>query len=359
VLGIKAGIVIATASLVARQDARTAVRTGLGLAQTGEFSFVLAAAAAGAGLLDDRIHEVFVAGSIVTLLATPFLFAAAPRLADLATRGADRMPRAPTPDADCAVDPVAVIVGFGLTGRTLARGLRAAGVGYVVVEADPHVMAAARSSDEPVVFGDATRPPILDKARAGTARVISIAISDPMATRRATALARARAPHARILVRTRYVVEVEELYALGASLVVAEEYEATLEMLSAVLRSLGVPFDAVERFTDGVRDHSYEALRRPAATPFGAGLGEILRETASRWLDVPEGPTNGRTIGELAIRTRTGASIVALRRAGQTIPSPLPGEALRSGDQLLALGDAAAVERLLALLASGDVTTPI
>ena len=358
VLGIKAGIVIATASLVARQDARTAVRTGLGLAQTGEFSFVLAATAAGAGLLDDRIHEVFVAGSIVTLLATPFLFAAAPRLADLATRGADRMQRAPTPDADCAVDPVAVIVGFGLTGRTLARGLRAAGVGYVVVEADPHVMAAARSTDEPVVFGDATRPPILDKARAGSARVISIAISDPMATRRATALARARAPHAHILVRTRYVVEVEELYALGASLVVAQEYEATLEMLSAAFRSLGVPADAVERFTDQVRDHSYEALRRPAADPFGAGLGEILRETASQWMDVPEGPPNGRTIGELAIRTRTGASIVALRRAGQTIPSPLPGEALRCGDRLLVVGDAAALERLRALLASGDVTTP-
>ena len=223
----------------------------------------------------------------------------------------------------------------------------------MVVEANPHVMAAARSEREPVVFGDATRPPILDKALAERARVVVIAISDPMATRRATALVRARAPHARIMVRTRYVVEVDALYALGASLVVAEEYEATLEMLSAVLRSIGISGEVVEHFTGELRDHSYEALRRPAATPFGPWLGEILHATASQWIEVPDGPAAGRSIGELAIRTRTGASIVAVRRGNQTIPSPLPDETLRSGDQLLAVGDVEAVERLRALLAGG------
>jgi len=352
VLGIKAGVVIAAVSLVARQETRTAVRTGLGLAQTGEFSFVLAAAAASAGLLDDRLHEVFVAGSIVTLLATPFLVAAAPRLADLATRGADRIQRAAKRGTESRSDPVVVLVGFGLTGRTLARGLRAAGVPYAIIESNPHTIGAARNAGEPIVFGDATRPPILETARVDRARVVSIAISDPTATRRATALVRARAPHAHIVVRTRYVKEVDDLYALGASLVVAEEYEATLDMLGAVLRSLGIPGDAVERFSGELRDQGYEALRSPAAGLFDPWLGEILRETASEWVEVPDGPAAGRSIEELAIRSCTGASIVAVRRGEATIPSPLPGETLRSGDQLLVVGDAAAVERLRALFAS-------
>ncbi len=358
VLGIKTGIVIASASLVVRQDARTAVRTGLGLAQTGEFSFVLAAAAAAAGLLDERLHEVFVAGSIATLVATPFLFAAAPRLADFVTRGADRIQRPTAPDAEQGSDPVAVLVGFGIGGRTLARGLRAAGVPYAIVESNPHAAVAARGAGEPMVFGDATRPPILEKARIDRARVVSIAISDPIATRRVTALVRARAPHAHIVVRTHYVKEVDDLYALGASRVVAEEYEATLDMLGAVLRNLGIPGDAVERFSGELRDQGYEALRSPTAGLFDPWLGEVLRETASEWIEVPDGPAAGRSIAELAIRSSTGASIVALRRGDATLPSPSPDEALRSGDALLVVGDATAIERLRALLGVAPALRP-
>jgi len=154
------------------------------------------------------------------------------------------------------------------------------------------------------------------------------------------------------------VKEVDDLYALGASLVVAEEYEATLDMLGAVLRSLGIPGDAVERFSGELRDQGYEALRSPAAGLFDPWLGEILRETTSEWIEVPDGPAAARSIEELAIRSRTGASIVALRRGDATIPSPLPGEALRSGDALLVVGDAAAVERLRALLGGPAQSAP-
>jgi CPA2 family monovalent cation:H+ antiporter-2 len=228
---VKTTLVFAVVAWVLRRGTRLAILTGLALAQTGEFSFVLGEAARQAGLLDPVLYQVMVAGSIVTLLATPALFALAPGLAG---RLGGLMEWTPT-SADRRGVPReghVVILGYGLAGRTVARVLAASRIPYVVLDANPSSAAEARAHGEPVVFGDATRPAILERLAVAGARLVTIALSDPEATRRCVSLIHSLAPEVEIIVRTRYVSEVDALSGLGADTVVVEEFEAAISLPS-------------------------------------------------------------------------------------------------------------------------------
>jgi CPA2 family monovalent cation:H+ antiporter-2 len=274
VVVFKSLVIVGIVALVLRGSLRTAVRTGLALAQTGEFSFVLATAAFGAGLLQGDVHQIFVAGSILTLVATPFLIRGSARLAGLVTAAAPE----PEGGADEEVSDHAIIVGFGLAGRTLAGTLRASHTPYRIVESNPRIVEQARNLGEPIVFGDATRPSILEHVGIRRARLVSIAINDPEAMRSTIEVARALAPQVHIVARTRYVQELDGLFEQGASQVVAEELESTIDLFSKVLRRFDVPPHSIAHFADELREEGYELMRRLAAAPIDPWLAEILEE---------------------------------------------------------------------------------
>jgi CPA2 family monovalent cation:H+ antiporter-2 len=343
---LKAAIVTAVVAGALRAGVGVAVRTGLALAQTGEFSFVLAVAAGRAGLLGPPLDQVFVAGSVLTLLATPFLIrAAAPvarRLGELA----------PGPAVEAAPPAGHVlIVGFGFAGRSLARVLRATGIPYRVLEANPLRVAEARRRGERIAFGDATRPAILRHLGVASARLVCIAINDPQATRAIVEVTRALAPRVPLIARTRYVEDLDRLVALGANEVVAEEYEATLDFVSRVLRRFGTAESAIDRLADELRSEGYELLRAPTGVALDPWLAEILGELASTWVEVPVSAPPGRSIAELAVRKRTGVSILAVRRRDVLHPNPTPDFRIEPGDALLVLGGGRSLEALAALLA--------
>ncbi len=346
---LKAGFVVAIVALALRQGLRLGVLTGLALAQTGEFSFVLAVEAGQAGLLDAGLRQVFVAGSIATLVATPFLIEASPRVAAFLARG-----RGAELDATAAAkgpsDHV-VLVGFGLAGQSIARVLRARDIPYAAVEANASAVSEAARRGEPVTYGDATRRAILEHVGTPRARLVVVAISDPVATREVVATAHAIAPEVPILARTRYVQHVDELSAAGASQVVAEELESTLELLARSLMRLGVPEESVLRFATELRDEGYEFLRTPEAI-LDPWLGEMLEQIATHWVEVPEELDGTPSLAELAIRARSGANVLAVDRGGTTLPNPAPSFALQPGDRLLTLGTPDALAALHALLAA-------
>jgi CPA2 family monovalent cation:H+ antiporter-2 len=347
VVVLKAAVVIAVVSVVLRQGTRLGVLTGLALAQTGEFSFVLAAVAADADLLEPALQQTFVAGSVVTLAATPFLIQASPWIAGRLA-GAFPGPEV-DPEAPRLSDHV-VLVGFGLAGQSVARALRARRIPYLVVEANPKTVVEARARGESIVYGDATRPRLVERLGLERARLALVAITDPIATREFVSIARSLAPEIEIVARARYVLEVDALEEAGANAVVAEEFESTLELVAETLRRFGVSEGAIARFASGLREEGYELLRAPAALILDPWLVELLEEAATEWVEVPDSFGPEISLASLDVRARTGVNVVAVERDGATTSNPPATYAVRPGDRLLALGSSGEVARLRELL---------
>ncbi|MGH0032960.1 MAG: cation:proton antiporter [Myxococcota bacterium] len=351
VIVLKAGLVIVIVALVLREGLRLGILAGLALAQTGEFSFVLAAEAGRIGLLEPALQQVFVAGSIVTLVATPFLVDYSPRLA---ARASEALEPETSGEREPALAGHVALVGFGFAGKTLARVLKARGFRYAAVEANAAAVSEAQERGEPVLYGDATRRAILEKISVGSARLVVIAISDAIATRQVAAMVRRLAPEVPIIARTRFVEHVDDLASAGASQVVAEEVESTLQMLVETLQRCGVPEESVARLAAELREEGYEFLRSPD-TILDPWLVELLEEVATHWVTLPAG-FSPASLADLDVRARTGATVLAVEHAGVVRSNPPADHGLQGGDRLLALGPPDAIERLEGLVgASGSV----
>ena len=237
---------------------RVAVLTGLGLAQVGEFSFVLAREGLALNLLAPADYQIFLGASILSMAATPFLIAIAPRIA---FKGTDSI----SPDLGSPTEPLeghVIIVGYGLGGRNLSRVLRTVKVPHIAIELNATIADRERGKGEPVMYGDATRREMLLKAGVAKARIVVVAISDPVATRHTVVIARQANPNLQIIVRTRYVREHDELIRLGANQVVPEEFETSIQMSQRVLQEFQVPAEEVQRLAEEVRQQGYQMFRR-------------------------------------------------------------------------------------------------
>jgi CPA2 family monovalent cation:H+ antiporter-2 len=359
---VKGGIVVLANGLLLKQSARIGVMSALALAQTGEFTFVLAEAARRAGLIDAWLHQGVIAGSIVSLMATPFLFRIAPHVGDWVSGSRvldDRVDpaivteskrRAATKSEESEEAGRVLIIGFGPAGQTLARLFRSLEVPYAVVEANAMGAELARERGELVFFGDATRPQVLTRLGVSDARLVAVAISDPLATRRIVSRIRAISRDVPILARTRYVREVDPLEAAGATAVVAEEFEGSIELVARALHLFHIPDSSILKFTEALREGGYGAIRCDLGLSIDPWLVEILQEADAQWIDIPHGFPGAISLAELGVRAATGASILAVTRHGSTTTNPPPAFELMGGDRLLVLGDAVILERLEALL---------
>jgi CPA2 family monovalent cation:H+ antiporter-2 len=240
------------------------VASGLALAQVGEFSFVLAGVGVSLGLLGAEHYQLFLGASVLTMIFAPFAVGLAERIGDLVA-GVTPQSHLMIPTQEMhvvrALEDHVIIVGYGLNGRNLARALDAVGVRYVVLEQNGQVVRRARLERAPVFFGDGSRAEVLERVGIARARVIVFAIAAPAESRRGVAAARHRSPNVRIVVRTRYVSEIEELSRLGADEVVPEEFETSLEIFSRVLRRYGVPTGRIREVVDQTRRDHYEVFR--------------------------------------------------------------------------------------------------
>lgn len=363
-LVLKIVVVVAVNGLLLRQSARIGILAGFALAQTGEFTFVLAAAAEQAGLIETWLHQGVIAGSIVSLMATPFLIRVAPAVGDRVARG-----RGPDDRRGEAVPPIAaddgtgedarpvIVIGYGPAGQTLIRLLRSLNLPYVVVDANAISAEQARKRGETVIFGDATRPQLLRSLDVGGARLVVVAISDAFATRRIVSRIRALAPRVPVLARTRYVREVDPLEAEGATVVVAEEFEGSIELVARALRLFRIPAASIQKFTEALREGGYDAIRGDVALGLDPWLVELLQEADAQWIDVPSGLVGSPSLAELDVRADTGANILAVSRGGVTTANPSSRFGLQGGDRLLVLGDAETLARLEQLLASRSGST--
>jgi len=358
VLGGKT-VFAAAAPMLMGSASRVALLAGLAVAQIGEFSFVLAREGQTTGLLSAPLYQTFLAVAVCTMLLTPFLIQGGPVI----VQGLERvlplrrlLPESRTPLPEVAQDQLrdhVIIAGYGLNGRNLAAALRSVGVAYYIVELNAQTVRQARAQGEPAFYGDATREEILHALGVDRARLFVVAISDPAATRRMVRVARGVNQDLFIIARTRYVVEIPELTRLGADVVIPEEFETSVEIFARVLSHYRVPRETVDQLTDQIRAAHYAALRTPAGATTAAILPGLPRMVIERVRLAPGAFAVGRSLASLALRTRTGALVVSLKRDDQDHPTPDPDLVLETEDELVIVAQPPQVEAARRLVLQG------
>ena len=342
-------------ALVLGYGPRVAAVVGISLAQIGEFSFVLLAQGRAANLVSQDVYQIALCATIISMIATPFLFelghAVGERVASLPFgRPRDLEPAASGPGL--VEENHVLVFGFGHMGETLSRVLARAKVPFRVLDLNPERVRKGRARSVPIQYGDTTSASVLRQAGVGSARAGIVLLSDPRATRQTLSLCRGLAPGIFLLARTRYLAEIPELSALGADEVVAEEFETSLEISGRTLRRLGFPLPWVESETDEIRRTREDAFRRFRAPDVAAErLEEALGDTRIEFVSVgSEWGARGRTLRELDLRGAGGTILLAAVRGGRPVVTPGADFVLEANDRLLLLGTDTALEKSLEIL---------
>jgi monovalent cation:H+ antiporter-2, CPA2 family len=368
VLGFVVGkAVLATfAAMAMRFPAKVALVAGIGLAQFGEFGFVLATVADASGVIPrEEIREVFNAG-LISMFFTPVLVRLAPHVSAgarvlrplerlLGARGVDEAPDV----ASAQWTDHVVVVGYGVSGRLLARSLDRLDVSYLVLELNSDTVRDASAEGVPIYYGDVTAAEALEHARVRDARAVVLLINDRRAASRAVATIRSVAPEASILLRTHFFTDVPELMRRGAEDVVVEEVEAGVEMLARVLRRFDVPRNVMEEELEHARDHTHPTDRNMAVPRKRLAALRELDDLKIEKILVRQGDhCAGRSPTELNLRRRTGALVVAVRRNERLMADLDPADPLKTGDILYMVGSKAAIATATEYLVGGPAEPP-
>lgn len=360
-LGFVAGkaVIAMISAAVMRFPARASWLAGIGLAQFSEFGFVLCTLAVSLKLIDGAAQSALLAAGILSMFLTPLLIRFAPHLTagERLIAPLSRLLGVRTVDEPEAENPErhdVIVIGYGIAGREVARAISASGLSFIALELNAETVRRAREEGEPVFYADATSPEALEHARVTRARAVVVLINDPQAALRVVDTVHRVAPAVPVLVRTRYYADRAKLHELGAAEVVAEEVEASLEVMSRLLRRLEVPRNLIESQVRVARLALHSGDRRltlpRVAVPELEALAGLNVENV---LVEPRWYAAGRSAVELALRKETRALIVALRRDGQLVDDPDPAEPLRAGDEVYLCGSRESLARAVELLEHG------
>jgi len=321
-----------------------ALRTGLALAQAGEFSLVIVVQAQSLALLDRDVSQLVVAAMLLSMLAAPFLIQASDRLA-LRWSSTEWMLRSialhRVATQSLATERHVIVCGYGRTGQRLAHLLEQERIDLIALDTDPERVRGAAAAGERVVFGDASRHETLVAAGIARASALVITFADTELALRILHHVRALNPPLPVIVRTLDDANLDRLIAAGASEVVPETFESSLMLASHALVLLGVPLRRVVRRIREVREGRYSLMRgffygeSDETEDFDDAQEPRLHSVTL----VPGAVAAGRRLGEIALED-IGVGVTALRRQDTRMISPGPQTALREGDVIVLRGTA-------------------
>ncbi|MBG1265082.1 cation:proton antiporter domain-containing protein [Nostoc sp. WHI] len=349
-----------------RYPLKTAIITGLGLAQIGEFSFVLASEGQSLGLVSRQIYLLILGTTAVTLMLTPFVLRLMPFLFNFAESIPWLKPYLEEEEAqdvseDLPLKDHVVVCGYGRVGKNLVKLLQQHELPVVVIDQSESRIQQLREVGVSYVYGNCVSLHVLKTAGVNHAKGMAIALPDPISTRLCLKRALELCPELDLVVRATQDKNIEVLYQLGAKEVVQPEFEASLEMATHLLTGLGLLSpDVVQQEMQQIRNDHYLELRpERSATEVARDLRQETRDLNQRWYPLPsDSPLIGMSLEEADMRYLTGASLMAVRRAnGDEIDYPNNQTLLEDGDRLLVVG---ADEELAALaeLAKGQAAVP-
>ncbi|MEX8494761.1 cation:proton antiporter [Sphaerotilus sp.] len=326
----KAGMVAVLSRLFGSAPG-VAIRTGLYLAQAGEFGFVLLTLGAEVKLLGTQWMSPVLASMVLSMLATPFIIMGSNRIV-MRLSATDWLMQSVqlTTIAKRSIRTEAhlIICGYGRSGQNLARLLDQERIPYMALDLDPDRVRQAAAAGQSVVFGDAAKLPSLIAAGLSRATAVVITYHDTPSALKVLQHVREHAAHVPVVVRTPDDTDLERLRAAGATEVVPEALEGSLMLASHALALVGVPMRRVIRITQDARDARYGLLRGYFHGADDDTVSE-LQQARLQSVSLPPGaPSVGQRLGDLTLHAM-GVSVVSVRRS--------TGQVMAMGDEELVL----------------------
>ncbi|MDT3738379.1 MAG: cation:proton antiporter [Candidatus Kapabacteria bacterium] len=336
-------------AIVLGYPVRTVLLTGLALFQVGEFAFILSQAGIKEGLMSPELYQYFIAVSILTMAATPFVILKGDAIAGIFTKKIlykiypKLNPQNVNIEEEDSItkelkDHI-VIIGYGINGRNVAKAAKYLDIPYIILEMNADTVKNEKANGENIIFGDGISPHFLDHINISSARVVVIVISDATAINKIIANIRSITQAVHIIVRTRYVNEIEENMKMGADEVIPEEFETSIEIFSRVLYKYLVPIDTINEIADNIRTDNYNLfshLSRAGESNRTLNLPNLNIVI----LTVQKSRSNiiGKSLAELDVRKKYGINIIALRRDGEFLEDIQPNTKILRDDILYVLG---------------------
>jgi CPA2 family monovalent cation:H+ antiporter-2 len=349
------GFLATLAALAMRFPSRVAWLSGVGLAQFGEFGFVLAKLAESSGVVDQTAMGPLLAAGIGSMFLTPLLVRAAPHVTAgerllaplerlIGVRAIDEADQPGT--LHSRLHDHVVIVGYGVAGRFAAQTLAACNVPFLVLELNADNVRAGKQEGLPIYYGDATSAEALGHAHLEGARLLVLLMNDPQAALRVVDTARRVAPDVPVLMRTHYLRERQALVKVGAHDIVAEEVEGAVEVIARMLRRVEVPRNLIDERIRAVRSETQTTDRKQTVPRSQLrdlrGLDELKIESV---LVREQSPADGNSPVTLHLRSKTGALVVGVRRGKRLLNDPDPHIAFQIGDVVYLVGNSEAIRR--------------
>lgn len=323
---------------------RTSLITGLGLSQLGEFSFILAKTGNEFNLINADFYQMFLSVSILTMGATPFLILYSPKVAEIFLKLP--LPKKIKEGKDSGFSSTKIdlkghliIIGFGINGRNLALAAKASSIPYTILEMNPDTVKEGKKINEPIHFGDASSEEMLRNININEAKIAVVAINDPVAVRKIAKSIKLINKNIYLIVRTRYVKEMEELYALGADEVIPEEYETSIEIFSRVLSKYMVPQNDVQKFVESIRLKDYSMFRSLSKET------QAFKDIKLNFPDVEiscfkiseNSQLTGKTLKELDFRNKFSATVLGVTCSTGFVSNPKADFVVNPNDALFIL----------------------
>jgi monovalent cation:H+ antiporter-2, CPA2 family len=317
-----------------------ALRTGLYLAQAGEFGFVLLTLGADKGLVAPQWMSPVLASMVLSMLATPFLILYSNRIVNRLSASDWMMQSlALTTIAKKAIatERHVIICGYGRSGQNLAQLLSAEHIPYMALDLDPDRVRQAAAAGQSVVFGDAARLQSLMAAGLARAAAVVVSYHDTPSALKILQLARSHAPSVPVVVRTVDDTDIDKLKAAGATEVVPEAIEGSLMLAGHALALVGVPMQRVIRITREARDQRYSLLRGY----FHGADDDTVDELAQARLQSVTLADSSRCVGQTLAQQALpdlAVRVVSVRRASGAVVPPAAAHVVAVGDTLVLAG---------------------
>lgn len=335
------------------------ILVGLALAQVGEFSFILAKMGTSYQIITDFYYQLFLAVAILTMSFSPLLILASNTIAKL-------MLKLPLPDFlvnglfplhQIEIPELSnhlILIGKDSRAINLSVMAKYKNIPYLSVVFDPAIVRKRQEKGESIIYGDAVNEPILYKAHVDTARIILISVGDLITAMAITEKVRAINKHAHIIVRTKHVEDIEELYNLGANEVIPEEFETSIDLFERILSNFLIPQNEINHTIAQIRDDHYGLFYDNEEKKKLSLLKEIPNIEIAVLRVGDQSKLIDKTLAEIQLREKYGLTLVALNRDDQLNDQPKAGLSLKSGDIVYILGNHASIVNAASLFNHGD-----